>query len=127
MNSQFLTKFSFTEIILALTCIADNLPMASELSLEAPDKSFVGFRLSLVYFASYHFFLYRSYTSQDCTVLDSIEKILSLSLSLSPPICEHLVFGDFNAHHYTWLKYSKGTDVADIQTLNFYIVNPLLK
>lgn len=65
--------------------------MASELSLEAPDKSFVGFRLSLVYFASYHFFLYRSYTSQDCTVLDSIEKILSLSLRPSANILSSVI------------------------------------
>ncbi len=90
-----------------------NLPLARECTLESPNHPYMCFRLSLLHSTSYLFFLYRSPSSYDCTVIDVVSDNIDKALS-SCPSANIIVFGDFNAHHDTW---SNASDAAGIQTL----------
>ena len=101
--------------------VRDNLPISREATLENPDEPyFMCFRLSLLHSTSYLYFLYRSPSSQNCSVIDSISSSIDSALSKHPS-ADIFVFGDFNAHHSEWLPHSPSTDAAGINALNFAI------
>lgn len=106
--------------------IRDNLSMARELFLEVTHCSFMCFPFSLLNYVSYLCFLYRIPSSQDCSILDAIAYGIEKALHLHPS-ANIFVFDDFDTHHNAWLKYSKGIDVAGIQTLNFSIAQSLIQ
>ena len=103
--------------------VRNNLPIARESSFESPGHSFMCFRLALLHTTSYFFFLYRSPSSQDCTLIDVISENIDKALSFSPS-ANIFVFGDFNAHHATWLN-SNVTDASGIHILNFSLSQSL--
>ncbi|CAE1168972.1 unnamed protein product [Acanthosepion pharaonis] len=118
-----LRKDSLTHMHGLSVYVKDHIPLARELSLESPDQSYMCLRLSLLNAVSYLFFLYRSPSSQDCGILDSIFDSIDKALSLHP-FAHIFVFGDFNAHHTMWLK-NATTDHAGIQTFNFSVSQSL--
>ena len=101
----------------------DTLPISREVHLEKPTEPFMCFRLSLLHSTSYLFFLYRSPSSQDCSVLDSVSQSIDSALT-SYPSANIFVFGDFNAHHREWLNHDR-SDAAGIHTHNFAISQSL--
>ena len=101
----------------------DTLPISREVHLEKPTEPFMCFRLSLLHSTSYLFFLYRSPSSQDCSVLDSVSQSIDSALTLHPS-ANIFVFGDFNAHHREWLNHDR-SDAAGIHTHNFAISQSL--
>ena len=64
----------------------DTLPISREAHLEKPSETFMCFRLSLLHSTSYLFFLYRSPSSPDCSVVDSVSQSIDSALT---PICQH--------------------------------------
>lgn len=105
--------------------IRDNLPIFRELSLKAHDYYFMCFRLSLINLCYLSLFpLSPSLRSfEDCSILVIITDSIEKALFLHPP-ANIFVFGDFNSNHDTWLKQSKRTDVASIQTFIFHCPIP---
>ena len=101
----------------------DTLPISREVHLEKPTEPFMCFRLSLLHSTSYLFFLYRSPSSQDCSVLDSVSQSIDSALT-SYPSANIFVFGDFNAHHKEWLNHDR-SDAAGIHSHNFAISQSL--
>ena len=104
--------------------VRDNLPLARICTLEDPNESFMCFRLSLLHSTSYLFFLYRSPSSQSCSVIDAVSRRIDDALSLHPN-ADILVFGDFNVHHQEWLVYSNGIDFSGAEAYNFSISQSL--
>ena len=101
----------------------ETLPISRETHLEKPTEPFMCFRLSLLHSTSYLFFLYRSPSSQDCTVVDSVSQSIDSALTAHPS-ANIFVFGDFNVHHGDWLKHDR-TDAAGIHVRNFAISQSL--
>ena len=99
--------------------VRDSLPISREFDLERSCKSFMCFRLSLLHSTSYLFFLYRSPSSQDCSVIDSVSQSIDSALT-NHPSANIFVFGDFNVHHSGWLHHSS-TDVAGTHAFNFAV------
>lgn len=67
--------------------------------------------------------LYRSPSADD-----SIYDLLTSQIQqfyMEDPACEIVVLGDFNAHHKTWLGFSKSTDVHGEAALLFSLTNDL--
>ena len=104
--------------------VREDLPLARIPTLEIPEESFMCFRLSLLHSTSYLFFLYRSPSSQSCSVIDSVSRSIDNALLLHPN-ADILCFGDFNAHHSEWLEYSKDIDFPGVQVHNFSISQSL--
>ena len=104
--------------------IRDSLPIARALDFETPDKSYMCLRLSLLQCTSYLFFLYRSPSSDDCTLLDDISFHIDGILQQHPS-SNVFVFGDFNAHHSDWLSHSDGTNLAGERCFNFALSQDL--
>ena len=101
----------------------DTLPISRETHLEKPTEPFMCFRLSLLHSTSYLFFLYRSPSSDDCTVVDSVSQSIDSALT-SHPSANIFVFGDFNLHHKEWLN-SNRTDAAGTHVYNFALSQSL--
>ena len=78
--------------------VKEGLPFAPDLSLENSADSYLCFRLASLHSVSYFFFLYRSPSSDLCTVFDSISSNINEILSINPS-ANIFVFGDFNVHH----------------------------
>ena len=97
--------------------VRNSLSIARESRFESSDHSFMCFHLALPHTTSYLFFLYHSPSSQDCTLIDVVSENIDKALS-SCPSANIFVFGDFNAHHTTWLN-SNATDASGIHILNF--------
>ena len=104
--------------------VRDNLPISRETSLEDSTESFMCFRLSLLHSTSYIFFLYRSPSSQCCSVIDTVSNSIDDALLLHPT-ANIFVFGDFNVHHSDWLKYSNDTNLSGINAYNFSLSQSL--
>ena len=64
--------------------VRDNLPIILEISLENPDESYICLRLSLLQSTSYLVFLYRSPSTQSCSVIDSICENIDKALMIHP-------------------------------------------
>ena len=103
--------------------VRNNVPIGRETRFESQDHPFLCFRLTLLHSTTFLFFLYRSPSSQDCSLIDLISEKIdeTLSIYLSAHI---IVFGDFNAHHSDWLG-SNNTDFAGTQIFNFSIFQSL--
>jgi hypothetical protein len=92
--------------------------------LSSPEHDFLWLKLSLgpkenVYLCC----LYRSPSADD-----SIYDLLTAQIQnfyAEDPACEVVVLGDFNAHHKTWLGFSKNTDVHGEAALLFSLSNDL--
>ena len=104
--------------------VKEGLPFARDLSLENSADSYLCFRLALLHSVSYFFFLYRSPSSDLCTVFDSISSNIDEVLSINPS-ANVFVFGDFNVHHKDWLTYSSGTGRPGELCYNFSISDDL--
>jgi len=102
----------------------ENIPIARDLSLEDSKESFMCFRLSLLHSTSYLFFVYRSPSSQSCSVIDSVSNSIDRAL-MSHPSANIFVFGDFNVHHSDWLVFSQDTTPSGIQVYNFSVAQSL--
>lgn len=103
--------------------IRNNLPIARECRLESPDESFMCYRVALLHSTTYLFFLYRSPSSQDCSLIDLVSDRIDQAL-LDCPSANILVFGDFNAHHSTWLN-SGHTDASGNHIFDFALSQSL--
>ena len=97
----------------------EGVPFARDLSLEHSADSYLHFRLALLHWVSYFFFLYQSPSSTLCTVFDSISSNIDEVLLINPS-ANVFVFGDFNIHHKDWLTYSGGTDWPGELCYNFF-------
>ena len=75
-----------------------NLPIARQVDLEDLTESFMCFKLSLLKSTTFLFFLYRSPSSQNCSVIQSVSNNIDQALS-SHNSANVFVFGDFNVHH----------------------------
>ena len=73
--------------------VREDLLIARIPTLEIPEESFMCFRLSLLHSTSYLFFLYRSPSSQSCSVIDSVSRSIDNALLLHPN-ADILCFGD---------------------------------
>ena len=104
--------------------VRDTLPISRELNLESSDESYICLRQSLLQSTSYLFFVYRSPSSQSCSVIDSISENIDKAL-LAHPSANIFVFGDFNIHHSEWLPFSHTTSSSGINTYNFAISHSL--
>ena len=104
--------------------IHENLPIAREFDLEDSKESFMCFRLSLLRSTSYLYFLYRSPSSQDCSVIQSISESIDKALSIRQS-ANIFVFGDFNIHHENWLKFSNNTSASGTKAYNFALSQSL--
>ena len=91
--------------------ICNTLPLTRETKLESDDQAFMCFRLNMQHNISYLYFLYRSPSTQDCTLINKVSDSIDIALSLDTSAQVH-VFGDFNVHHNNWLGFSNYTDVA---------------
>ena len=103
--------------------VRENLPIGREHRFESPVHSFMCFRLALLHSTTFLFFLYRSPSNQDCSLIDNVSDCIDLALS-NCPSANIVVFGDFNVHHSEWLS-SKTTDAAGTHTLNFSLAQSL--
>ena len=103
--------------------VRDSLPISRELHLESGQHYFICLRLALLHSTSYIFFLYRSPSSNDCSVLNAISTSIDTVLQ-SHPTANIIVCGDFNAHHTQWLN-SLSTDVPGVESYNFSIAQSL--
>jgi len=81
------------------------------------------FRLAPLHSLSFLFVLYRSPSSQDCTLFDVISDQIDQALSLYPS-ANIVVVGDFNAHHTEWLG-SNVSDSAGVKAHNFCLSQSL--
>ena len=64
--------------------VKEGLPFAWDLSLENSADSYLCFRLALLYWVSYFFFLYRAHSSSLCTVFYSFSSNIDEVLSINP-------------------------------------------
>ena len=103
--------------------VRSNLPVARAFAFESTSLSYLCLRMSLLTSTSFLFFVYRSPSTQDCSVLDDISLQMDKIL-MSCPSAKFCIMGDFNAHHDTWLN-SAATDLAGIKTHNFAITESL--
>ena len=103
--------------------VRKNVPVCREFRFESLDHSFMCFRLSFLHSITFLFFLYRSPSSQDCSIIDVVSDSIDHALSLFPTsnIC---VFGDFNVHHVEWLG-SRSSDSAGTHVYNFSLTQSL--
>ena len=90
-----------------------NLPIARQVDVEDPRESFMCFKLSLLWSTTFLFFLYRSPSSQNCSVIQSV------SNNATHNSANVFVFGDFNINHEEWLEFSHDTNASGIETYNF--------
>ena len=88
--------------------VTEELPSASDLSLEHYANSYLCFQLALLHSVSYFFFLYQSPSLSLCTDFDAISSTIDEVFLINPSAV--FVFGDFNIHQKDWLTYSGGTD-----------------
>ena len=100
--------------------LKSSLPVSRQEDLELPDSPFMCFRLSLLHSTSYLFFLYRSPSNQDCSVLDNISNSIDRAITLHPS-ANIFVCGDFNVHHKDWLPNHTKTDESGRQAHSFAI------
>ncbi|XP_047140024.2 probable RNA-directed DNA polymerase from transposon BS [Hydra vulgaris] len=103
--------------------IHKNSPICRETRFESTDYSFMCFCLAQLHSIAFLFVLYRSPSSQDCTILDVISDQIDQALSLYPS-ANIVVVGDFNAHHTDWLG-SSVSDSAGVKALNFCLSQSL--
>ena len=101
-----------------------SLPIVRVPNLESPGCSFICLRLSLLHSISYLFFLYRSPSDNDCSVIDAVSSSIDNALNIHPS-ASIFVFGDFNVHHSEWLPHSNRTDLAGELCLNFSMAHDL--
>ena len=102
----------------------EGLSFARDLSLENSADSYLCFRWlyltqCLTSFSSIDHFLPR-YTQFFILFFSNINEVSSIN-----PSANVFVFGDFNAHHETWLTYSGGSDRPGKLCYNFSISNNL--
>ena len=77
------------------------------------------FRLSLFHSTSYLFFLYRSLSSQCCSVIDTVSSSIDNAL-LFASSCKHFcLLVTSTSINSDWLKYSNGTNSSGIAAYNF--------
>ena len=74
--------------------VKSSLPISRQPDFEDQSQPFMCFRLSLLHSTSYLFFLYRSPSNQDCTVIDSISDSIDKIL-IDHPSANIFVCGDF--------------------------------
>ncbi|XP_065680992.1 uncharacterized protein LOC136094820 [Hydra vulgaris] len=103
--------------------ISKNSPICRETRFESTDYSFMCFCLAPLHSITFLFVLYRSPSSQDCTLLDVISDCIDQALILYSS-ANIVVVGDFNVHHTEWLG-SSVSDSADIKTHNFCLSQSL--
>ena len=89
--------------------VKEGLPLVRGIFLENIGNSYLHFRLSLLYSASYVFFLYRSHSLSLYVVFHAISSNIDEVLSVNPSP-NVFVLGDYNDHHKNWLTYSGGTN-----------------
>ena len=75
---------NFTHMHVLPIYMKEGLPFAWDLSLENSVDSYLCFRLALLQYVSYFFFLYRSPSSSLCTVFDSVLSDIDDVLSINP-------------------------------------------
>jgi hypothetical protein len=104
--------------------IHDSLSFLHLNTLSSPEHDFLWIKLSLAPKVNiYLCCLYRSPSADD-----SIYDLLTTHIQqfyTEDPACEVVVLGDFNAHHKTWLGFSKNTDVHGEAALLFSLSNDL--
>ena len=103
--------------------IRKNSPICRETRFESSDYSFMCFRLAPLHSITFLFILYRSPSSQDCTLFDVISDQIDRALSLYSS-ANIVVIGDFNAHHSEWLG-SNVSDSAGVKAHNFCLSQSL--
>jgi len=103
--------------------LRSNSPICREIRFESSDISFMCFRLAPLHSITFLFVLYRSPSSQDCTLFDVISDQIDQALSFYPS-ANIIVIGDFNAHHTEWLG-SSSTDPAGNKAQNFCLSQSL--
>ena len=103
--------------------IRKNSPICWETRFESTEYSFMCFRLAPLHSNTFLFVLYRSPSSQDCTLLDVISDYIDQALILYPS-ANIVVVGDFNVHHTEWLG-SSVSDSAGIKAHNFCLSQSL--
>ena len=103
--------------------IRSSLPLTRACAFESPLHSYMCFRMTQLASTTFLFFVYRSPSSHDCSILDDISVQMDKAL-MSCPSAKFLIMGDFNAHHSTWLD-SAATDVAGVRVRNFSITESL--
>ena len=103
--------------------VRDSLPVSRETQHESSEEYFICLRLALLHSTTFIIFLYRSPSSSDCSVLNSVSNSID-SILQSAPHANILVCGDFNAHHSTWLN-SQITDNAGVSAYNFSLAQSL--
>lgn len=104
--------------------LRDSLPITRVSELEDINLPYMCFRLSLLHSTSYLYFLYRSPSSQDCSVIQSVSDSIDKALNLHHT-ANIFVFGDFNAHHQGWLKFSNGISASGVDIYNFAVSQSL--
>ena len=103
-----------------------SLPVSRQPNLEQSDQPFMCFRLSLLHSTSYLFFLYRSPSNQDCSVLEAISSSIDRAFS-QHPTANIFVCGDFNVHHKDWLPNHNKTDEAGKSACAFSVSQGLIQ
>ena len=81
--------------------VKEGLPFVRDLSLENSADSYLCFRLALLHFMPYFFFLYQSPSSSLCTIFESLSSNIDEVLSINPS-ANVLVFGGISVHHKDW-------------------------
>jgi len=104
--------------------VRDTLPIARVPDLESPNHAFMCFRVALLHSTTFIYFLYRSPSSPDCSVLGSVSDSIDKALS-EIPSANFVVCGDFNVHHVEWLRHSSGTDAPGVESFNFSVSHNL--
>lgn len=104
--------------------VRESLPVSRDFNFEISDQPFMCFRVSLLNSISYLFFLYRSPSSQSCSVINAVSDCIDRAL-ISQPSANIFVFGDFNVHHSDWLSFSGPTRPAGVEAYNFSISQSL--
>lgn len=98
----------------------ENITTTRELSVEYSYNAFIYFRLSILHFVTYLFFIYRSPSSQDCNVLDNISDNIEMD---HIPYIHPSAFS--NARHFKGHNHSNVNNMGSIQTFNFSIAQSL--
>ena len=97
-------SLSIVKILQFIRMVLVSIPASRELNLECSDESYICLSLLLLQSTSYLFFVYRSRSSQSCSVINSVSENIDKIL-LSHPSANIFVFGDFNIYHVEWLQY----------------------
>ena len=104
-------SFNHVSLWFNLHHVKSSLPISRQPDFEDQNQPFMCFRLSLLHSTSYLFFLYRSPSNQDCSVIDTISDNIDKIL-LDHPSANIFVCGDFNAHNIDWIPNDWKTDDA---------------